>query len=112
MPVALVVAEKSLMRAINKEQDPVSLWAEATHTEPNEMTIICSVCDASYGKQYAVFATLYLPTLWSTGSKEKLQQGLALALSQYFHVSIEHVFVVTNSVKSGDALENGRVITW
>ena len=64
------------------------------------------------GKEYAVIATLLLPSIWLRNEISALQKGLARALSVYYSLPNEQVFITTSIVDSGFVVENGNEVTW
>jgi len=76
------------------------------------MTINVMTSTEQWGHQYAITATLLLPSLWSSPDIISLQLGLANALSLHFDVPLEGVFVSTSIVKSGMVVDSGKIVKW
>jgi len=76
------------------------------------MTINIITSSQQLGNKYPIMANLMLPSIWSSSDISLLQIGLANALSLYFNVSLEEVFVSTSIVNSGMLIEAGEEVEW
>ncbi|MEM7195123.1 MAG: hypothetical protein AAF402_09245 [Pseudomonadota bacterium] len=92
--------------------DPVTLWAEECGIESEHMTLNILQSSAQYGRTYAAMCTLFLPSLWNTADADRLQTGLARALSRSFDLSDDQVHVITRIVGSGHVVEADEIVTW
>ena len=64
------------------------------------------------GRQYAVMAWLYLPSLWSEQGVIALAEGLAAALADLSDAEPSAVQVLTSVVTSGTVVEGGKTLRW
>ena len=76
------------------------------------MTINIIKSNEQLGNKYTIMADLLLPSIWPSSDISSLQLGLAKALSLYFNVSLDEVFVATCLVKSGMIIEAGKEVKW
>ena len=90
----------------------IELWASESKKSPEHMTINIITSSQQLGNKYPIMANLMLPSIWSSSDISLLQIGLANALSLYFNVSLEEVFVSTSIVNSGMLIEAGEEVEW
>jgi hypothetical protein len=55
---------------------------------------------------------LFLPTLWSTREIEKIQLSLDSLLKKHLKIGSDDVFIITQTVQSGNVIEKGKQIKW
>ena len=109
MPIANCIVTPECQ---NGAEDLVRLWAKESGQSEEHMTINIVVSSQQLGNRYAVMATLILPSLWSAESVSSLQIGLSKALSVYFKIPLEGIFITTNIVESGCVVSNGEEEVW
>lgn len=63
-------------------------------------------------QNYKVMVNLFLPTLWDESSIERIQLSLDKLLKKHLQLGISDVFIITNSVQSGNVIENGNIVKW
>ena len=89
----------------------VAAWSHRSGIDAGEMTV--NVVTAHQGgKEYAVLAWLYLPSLWSEQEVAALAEGLAAALADVSDVQPSAVQVLTSVVSSGTVVEAGKTLHW
>ena len=89
----------------------VTAWSHRAAIDADEMTV--NVVHAHQGgRQYAVMAWLYLPSLWSEEEVAALSEGLAAALADVSRVQPSAVQVLTTIVTSGSVVEAGKTLRW
>ncbi|MEQ9064874.1 MAG: hypothetical protein RIE58_11925 [Vicingaceae bacterium] len=64
------------------------------------------------GQKYEFLLILYLPTLWSKKSINNIQKALLELLIDTFKITSNEVFILTNTIESGNVIENGKEVTW
>ena len=92
--------------------DLIELWSAHSAESAKQMTINFIRIDEQLGQRCAVMAWLYLPTLWSITSINKLQTGLASALSEGLQLNPDEVQVITMPISSGHIVERGALVQW
>lgn len=92
--------------------DLIELWAQESGQSPDYMTVNIVTSNQQLGNTYSVMATLQLPSMWSDSNVSLLQIGLAKAVSAYFNLPPNEVFVVTQIVESGRVVEAGQEERW
>lgn len=112
MPIAHCLVSKNVFSTAADSAPLIALWAELAGVSSDEMTINLIQIDEQVGKPYDVMVTLYLPSLWPAPEIEKIQVGLAKALSQYFSLEPSRIHIITQILESGTVVENGEVIQW
>lgn len=90
----------------------IELWASESGQSSEHMTINLMVSNRQLGNKYAVMATLFLPSMWSSSDISLLQLGLAKALATHFKLALSEVHVITNIVNAGLVVESGQEIKW
>jgi hypothetical protein len=90
----------------------IELWADNSIQSSDEMTVNLISVNQQHGKQYQILAQLLLPSIWSKPDVSLLQTGLAKALSIYFQIPINEVFVATSIVESGFVVDSGKEVRW
>jgi hypothetical protein len=90
----------------------IALWSEESDVGPEEMTINLIAGARQGGSSYRLMALLFLPSLWSRDAVDRLQRGLAAALSRGLGLSPSDVHVITSIVDSGHVVENGQTQEW
>jgi hypothetical protein len=89
----------------------VARWSDRSGIDADEMTVnVVQVRQG--GKQYAVMAWLYLPSLWSDKDVVALGEGLASALADVLNVEAAAVQVLTSVLTSGSVVEAGETLRW
>lgn len=89
----------------------VTAWSHHSGIDPVEMTVnVVQVHQG--GKEYAVIASLYLPSLWSGEEAVRLSEGLAAALADVAQVEPSSVQVLTSILTSGSVVEDGTTLRW
>ena len=89
----------------------VTAWSDRSGIDAAEMTV--NVVPAHQGgKQYAVMAWLYLPSLWSEQEVVALSEGLAAALADVSHIEPSSIQVITSVVTSGAVVDAGKTLRW
>ncbi|NVJ61962.1 MAG: hypothetical protein HWE27_16340 [Gammaproteobacteria bacterium] len=109
MPIVYCYTTLDLPDASN---ELVEQWSSLSGISSEEMTVNFVELNEQVGKQYDVMAQLFLPDLWNEADINRLQIGLAEAISEVVKVSIKGVHVITQIVTSGTVVENGKVLTW
>lgn len=92
--------------------DLVESWARESGQPSEHMTINVISSTRQYGNRYAVMATLWLPSIWSSSDISSLQLGLARALTNHFSLDSGEVHVITRIVNSGMVIEQGEEAQW
>ena len=90
----------------------IELWARESGQSSEHMTINLIVSNRQLGNQYAVTATLFLPSIWSSSDVSLLQLGLAKALATHFKLALSEVHVITSIISPGMVVESGQEIKW
>jgi len=112
MPIANCIITTDCNKNSASPNDLIQRWASESKISPDDMTVNITTSDAQQGKKYTVMANLLLPSVWSNADISQLQIGLAKALSSYFNVPPEEVFVATSIINSGMVVEGGKEIKW
>ncbi len=89
----------------------VMAWSDRSGIDAQEMTINVVYAHQG-GKQYAVMAWLYLPSLWSEEEVVALSEGLAAGIADVSHVPPSAVHVLTSIVPSGSVVDGGKTLRW
>ena len=111
MPIATCFVRDEVARQPDVD-GLTALWSEESGVGDEEMTINVVSGAQQAGSAYSVMALLYLPSLWSAEQIDRLQLGLARALSRGFAVALADVHVITSVVKSGRVVERGEIQEW
>ena len=109
MPIANCIVTSECK---SSDTNLIELWSKESGQSSEGMTVNIISDAQQLGKKYRVIATLHLPSLWSESGISSLQLGLAQALSKYFSLQIDEVFVITNIVESGRVVESGKEERW
>ena len=114
MPIANCIISSEYLDLDDNSKDLIRLWVEYSGIQQAgpEMTVNMISSNSQKGKEYAVMATVLLPSIWSKNEISALQKGLARALSAYYSLPNEQVFITTSIVDTGLVVENGSEITW
>jgi len=114
MPIANCFISPDHQNQDDNSKDLIRLWVEHSGIQyaGPDMTVNIVFSNLQIGKKYTAVATLLLPSIWSKDAISSLQQGLAKALSDYYSISLDQVFIVTRIIESGYVVENGQQVTW
>lgn len=114
MPIANCFISPDCNSIPGRSQYLIRLWADYSGIPQvaSEMTINLILSKEQKGKKYMAMAFLVLPSIWSKDDVSALQLGLSRALSEYYSISTDKVFIATSVVNSGLVVENGHEITW
>lgn len=108
MPIANCVLSASCPQG---QGDLIELWSRSAQQSTEHMTINL-IRGEQQGQDYAVVATLFLPSVWSSSAMKRLQEGLAVALIEYFSVKPSDVIVLTQVLESGQVVEDAETVYW
>ena len=108
MPIANCVISPSCPSG---HGDLIALWSRAAQQSAEHMTVNLIKADQQ-GQPYAVVATLYLPSIWSSTEVTRLHEGLASALTQYYTIAASDVIVLTQILDSGQVVEDAETVFW
>ncbi|GHA16139.1 hypothetical protein GCM10008090_27420 [Arenicella chitinivorans] len=108
MPIANCVISPSCP---DGQGDLIAQWSRASRQSADHMTVNL-IKAHQQGQPYAVVATLYLPSIWSSSAIIRLQEGLALALTQYYAIAASDVIVLTQILDSGRVVEDAESVFW
>jgi len=114
MPIANCFVSPAHQSKAGNSKDLIRLWVKHSgiqQAEP-EMTVNIVFSNSQIGKNYAAMATLLLPSLWPKDAISALQLGLSRALSDYYSLSPEQVFITTGIIDSGLVVENAQEVKW
>jgi len=114
MPIANCIISSKYLGHDDNSKDLMRLWVEHSGIQQagSEMTVNIISSNSQMGKGYAVMATLLLPSIWSKNEISALQKGLARALSVYYSLPNDQVFITTSILDSGFVVDNGSEVTW
>lgn len=114
MPTANCFISPDCEYTLDCSQDLIRLWANYSKIPhaASEMTINLILSKEQKGKKYMAMAFLVLPSIWPKDDISALQLGLSRALSEYYSISIDKVFISTSVINSGFVVENDHEITW
>ncbi len=112
MPIATCVLESGLNATSPHDENVVELWSRYANVSSNEMSVSFINSSASFGKSYALQASLILPSLWSKAEMNQLQLGLSRGLADYFSIDPSSIIVTTTIVASGLVVENDKQVNW
>ena len=112
MPIANCIVTPSCQKRLDSSSDLIELWSSASNISSEHMTINIITSSEQLGNKYPLMVTLILPSIWSNADISSLQLGLAKAMSRYFNVNLEDVFISTNIVNSGMVVEAGKEVKW
>jgi hypothetical protein len=87
-------------------------WAETIEVDLKDICL--SIIDVSQqtGQNYKVMVNLFLPTLWDKSNIERIQLSLDKLLKKHLKLGVSDVFIITNTVLSGNVTENGHIVKW
>lgn len=87
-------------------------WAEIIEVDLKDICLSFIDVSVQTGQNYKVMVNLFLPTLWDESSIERMQLSLDKLLKKHLKLGIEDVFIITNTVQSGNVTENGQIVKW
>jgi hypothetical protein len=87
-------------------------WAETIEVDLKDICLSFIKVAEQTGQNYKVMVNLFLPTLWDTRDIERIQLSLDSALKKHLNLGSNDVFIITNTVRSGNVIENGQTIKW
>jgi hypothetical protein len=110
MPIAncyiQIEVSKPQLELLTKE------WAEVIEVDLKDICLSFVKVDLQTGHNYKVMVNLFLPTLWSTREIEKIQLSLDSLLKKHLKIGSDDVFIITQTVQSGNVIEKGKQIKW
>ena len=90
----------------------VQWWSEAAGVTGEHMTVNVLRAERQLGQRYAAMVWLYVPSIWTPAARERLQSGLADIFVRALDCPVADVHVITQTVLSGDVVEDGQRLTW
>ena len=112
MPIANCIITEQCQNNLDSASNLIDLWANESKLSSEHMTINVITSSEQLGKQYAIMATLLLPSIWSKPDITSLQVGLAKALALHYDVSLDDIFISTSIIISGMVVESGNEVKW
>jgi len=90
----------------------VHQWSEKIQVDEKDITMTFVTKYVQVGHKYEFMVFMYLPILWSNKSISNVQTTLLELLIDTFKVTPKEIFILTNTIESGNVVENGKEITW
>ena len=90
----------------------VHQWSAKIQVDEKDITMTFVTNYVQVGHKYKFMVFLYLPTLCSNKNISNLQTTLLELLVDTFKVTPKEIFILTNTIESGNVVENGKEVTW
>ena len=111
MPVVNCLITEDALK-LSQTDSIVQYWADLSNINPMDITINILPIYQQLGVGYPIFATMYLPSIWSSEAIKRIQLGLLKTLLVHSNRSKEEVFIVSILIDSGHVVENGIIQQW